>query len=506
MALPKEPRQKMINIMYLVLTAILALNVSNEVIEAFKTVDKSLQGSNGSLSTATNATFQSLTKQMGEAKTAEQAKIWQPNANKVIAYTKTLNDYIESLKVKLKEGAGLKVVTKDGKQIEDFKEDNLDASTRIFETGGEGKKLEQALIEYKKNVLGIDKEIDAKFSRNFPVDLSPVVGRDGKEKDFTTGYFHMTPTVAALTMLSKFQNNIKNAESQVVSYCQSKVGAVEYVYDQFKPIIGTSSTYLMPGEDMTVTAGIGSFSSAANPTITINGVTKQADAEGVVTNTFKVSGSGSVHVKINFKKPDGTDGTVEKDIPYSVGQPSSAAISLDKMNVFYVGLDNPITIGSPTGMEKTGVTGNNCKINGSGASRTVSVSGSGECSITVSPQGSQPLVKTFRIKRIPEPSFMIGSGKPRMPSVDFKGQQFCRADMGPDFIYDVRYSVVSATVYFSGANFPNVVTSSITGNSLAALDAYIKRCGPGSVVTFDNIKVNGPDGVRVIEGKSFALF
>ena len=506
MALPKEPRQKMINIMYLVLTAILALNVSNEVIEAFKTVDKSLQGSNGSLNTATNATFQSLTKQMTEAKTAEQAKVWQPNADKVIGYTKTLNDYIEGLKVKLKEGAGLKKVVKDGKEVEDFKEDNLDASTRIFETNGEGKKLEQALLEYKKNVLGIDKEIDAKFSKNFPVDLSPVVGRDGKEKDFTTGYFHMTPTVAALTMLSKFQNNIKNAESQVVSYCQSKVGAVEYVYDQFKPIIGTSSTYLMPGEDMTVTAGIGSFSSAANPTITINGVTKQADAEGVVTNTFKVSGSGSVRVKINFKKPDGTDGTVEKDIPYSVGQPSSAAISLDKMNVFYVGLDNPITIGSPTGMEKTGVSGSNCKINGTGASRTVSVSGSGECSITVSPQGSQPLVKTFRIKRIPEPSFMVGSGKPRMQSVDFKGQQFCRADMGPDFIYDVLYSVVSATVYFSGANFPNVVTSSITGNSLAPLDAYIKRCGPGSVISFDNIKVNGPDGVRIIEGKSFALY
>ena len=70
------------------------------------------------------------------------------------------------------------------------------------------------------------------------------------------------------------------------------------------------------------------------------------------------------------------------------------------MNVFYVGLDNPITIGSPTGMEKTSVSGNNCKINGSGASRTVSVSGSGECSITVAPQGSQSMTKSFRIKRI----------------------------------------------------------------------------------------------------------
>jgi hypothetical protein len=78
--------------------------------------------------------------------------------------------------------------------------------------------------------------------------------------------------------------------------------------------------------------------------------------------------------------------------------------------------------------------------------------------------------------------------------------------MGPDFIYDVHYTVVSATVYFSGANFNNVVTTSINGNNLAPLSQYLQRCGPGSVVSFDNIKVSGPDGVRVIDGKSFALY
>jgi gliding motility-associated protein GldM len=354
-------------------------------------------------------------------------------------------------------------------------------------------------------MLDIDTTFSAMFGNNFPVNTDPVKTKEGK-KDFTLGYFHMTPTVAALTMLSKFQNNVKNAENLIVSFCHSKIGSVEYVYNQFKPIIGTSSTYLMPGEEMTVTAGIGSFSSAANPTITINGVSKQADADGVAVNTFKVSNSGSVHVKINFKKPDGTPGEVEKDIPYTVGQPSSAAISLDKMNVFYVGLDNPITIGSPTGMEKTTVTGSNCVVSGTGPHRTVKVTAPGECSITVTPQGSAPLTMPFRIKRIPEPSFMIGSGKARMPSVEIKNQQFCRADMGPDFIYDVHYTVLSATVYFSGANFANVVTTSINGNQLGSLSQYLQRCGPGSVVSFDNIKVSGPDGVRVIDGKSFALY
>jgi len=502
MALPREPRQKMINIMYLVLTAILALNVSAEILEAFKTVDKSLQNSSANLSNANKTLYESLESKLKDEKYKDQAAIWQPKAEQARTLSADIIKYMEELKGSLKKNAGL-TIKADGS--ESFKEDNLEASTRLFEKDKKGEELKQKLDAYKVAMLAIDSSFAGQFANNFPVNTEPVQTKTGV-KDFTLGYFHMTPTVAALTMLSKFQNNVKNAENLIVSYCHSKIGSVEYVYNQFKPIIGTSSTYLMPGEDMTVTAGIGSFSTAANPTITINGVSKQADVDGVAVNTFKVSGSGSVHVKINFKKPDGSSGEVEKDIPYTVGQPSSAAVSLDKMDVFYIGLENPITIASPTGMEQTGVSGTGCTINGTGPKRTVSVTAPGTCSITITPKGSTPYNHSYRIKRIPEPSFMVGSGKARMPSVDMKSQQFCRADMGPDFIYDVHYTVVSATVYFSGANFNNVVTTSITGNSLAPLGQYLQRCGPGSVVSFDNIKVSGPDGIRVIDGKSFALY
>src|SRR6202012_184364 len=143
------------------------------------------------------------------------------------------------------------------------------------------------------------------------------------------------------------------------------------------------------------------------------------------------------------------------------GQPSTASVALDEEDVFYIGLENPITIGSPTGMEKTSVVGHGCTISGSGPHRKVSVSAVGTCSITVAPEGNTPFNHTYRIKKIPEPEFKVGSGKVRMPSVEFKSQQFCRADMGADFIYNVHYDVVSATVYFSGANFGNVVTTSI---------------------------------------------
>lgn len=495
--------------MYLVLTAILALNVSAEILEAFKTVDRSLINSNKNIEAGNANLFTSFEAKLADPKTNQAlAKKWYDFANQVKKLSDNLDADINKLKTDLKTNADLTMKEKDGKMVEDFKEDNLDASTRLFETNGEGPKLEAKLKAYKAAVLAIDPEISAAFINNFPVEVdNKIIGNDGKVKDFTTAYFHMTPTVAALTILSKIQNNVKNAENQVVTFCHNKIGEVVVHMDQVGVLVGQSSSYLMPGEELTITAGVGAYSSAVQSNITVNGSPiTLVNGQGEYKTKAGGGGKHTIQVSGSFTGEDGKAVPISKTIEYTVGQPSGAAISLDKMNVFYVGLDNPITIGSPTGMEKTGVVGKNCTINGSGSSRTVKVTGSGECSITVSPQGSTPLTMNFRIKRIPEPSFMVGSGKARMPSVDFKSQQFCRADMGPDFIYDVRYSVVSATVYFAGANFSNVVTASITGNSLGALNTYMQRCGPGSVVSFDNIKVSGPDGVRIIEPKSFALY
>jgi hypothetical protein len=75
-----------------------------------------------------------------------------------------------------------------------------------------------------------------------------------------------------------------------------------------------------------------------------------------------------------------------------------------------------------------------------------------------------------------------------------------------NFDFDLKFSIVSATVYFGGANFTNVVPANITGNSLTSIANLIQRCGPGSSVSFENIKVQGPDGVRSIDGRSFQLY
>lgn len=492
--------------MYLVLTALLALNVSSEILNAFKVVDKSLVTSNTNLSASNDRLYKSLEAKLKDRETEERAKPWYDRAQQAMKLSGDMDKYINNLKLELKNSAGLKMV--EGK--EQFKEDDLEAATRLFGNGpggkNEGPNLESKLKAYRTAMLSIDPSIKAEFDKNFPVDIQPQIGQDGKEKAFTEAFFHMTPTVAGLTLLSKFQNNVKNAENLVVTYCHNQVGAVKIVYDQFAALVGQSSNYVMPGEEMEITAGVGAFSKSAQPVINIGGTSAALDADGRATYKFKASGSGSrsVPVNVTYTKPDGTKESKSFDVKYTVGTPGGAAVMLDKMNVFYIGVDNPITIGSPTGWDKTNVSMAGGSISGTGSKRTVRVTAVGPASITVVADKSSSKFE-FRVKRIPDPIFKVADGKVRMPSVTFKSQQYCRADL-ENFDFDLKFTIVSATVYFSGANFPNVATASITGNGLAAIAQFMARCGPGSVVTFDNVKVQGPDGVRTIDGKSIALY
>ncbi len=509
MALPKEPRQKMINIMYLVLTALLALNVSSEILNAFKVVDQSLKTSNNNLTTANETLYKSLQAKVADPVTAEKAKIWNGHAETAKKLSADMNSYIEGIKKQLKDEAGFKVETVDGQSVESFKEDDLEAATRLFGNGPGGKnlgpQLEQRLKDYKAAMLAIDPEINKEFATTLAVDGKPATGQDGKPKSFTDAYFHMTPTVAGLTLLSKFQNNVKNSENQVVTYSHSKVGEVKVKFDKTGVLIGQSANYVMPGQEIEVTAGIGAYSSAAAPQISINGAgVPVVDGQGKYK--FQASGGGAhtVPVTIRYKDQDGNDKTETKNVEYTVGTPGGAAVMLDKMNVFYIGVDNPVTIGSPTGWDKTNVSMNGGSISGSGSNRTVRVSAIGPASITVNADGKTSQF-TFRVKKIPDPVFKVGSGRPRVPAVEFKNQQFARAEL-ENFDFDLKYNVVSATVYFSGAGFPNVQQAALNGGGLGGLSSFMSRCGPGTVVTFDNVKVSGPDGTRGVEGRSISLY
>jgi len=278
------------------------------------------------------------------------------------------------------------------------------------------------------------------------------------------------------------------------------------VYDHFTPFVKQSSNYLMPGEELEINAGVGAYSSAAKPQININGQSIAIGQDGSATLKFNVSGPGAraVPVKVSYTKPDGTKETKTFDVRYTVGTPGGAAVMPDKMNVFYIGVDNPITIGSPTGWDKTQVSITGGTIIGSGSNRIVRVSALGKAAITVNAD-NKPTTFEFRCKKIPDPVFKVASGTVRMTATEFKSQSFCRADL-ENFDFDLKFIVVSATVHFAGTNFPNSAIAQLTGNNLSSLNTYIQRCGPGSSITFDNIKVEGPDGIRSIEAKSIVLY
>ena len=510
MALPREPRQKMINIMYLVLTAILALNVSNEVINAFRTVNVSLENSNNNIASSNQNLYTSLAEKLINPQSHDKAAIWEPKAELAKNYSKVLNDYIDSLKISLKREAELKMTWDDVKKdsVEDYRMDNLDASTRLFENKKKGDELENKLKQYKEAMLNIDPAIKARFANTLPIDVTPPKSIDGTKKDFTQTYFHMTPTIAALTMLSKFQNNVKNAESQVVTYCHNQIGAVEVHMDQVSALVGQNSNYLMPGQELVVTAGVGAYSSSASPVISING-SGVAVTNGQGTYKTTVSGAGEHSVSVNVTFTDENKKTVTKTetVKYTVGTPGGAAVMLDKMNVFYIGVPNPISISSGTGWDKTHVSmsGGTLTPAGGPGKYIVKVSAVGKSSITVNADGKASTYE-FRVKRIPDPIFMVGPSKGgHLQSVMFKNQQFCRAEL-ENFDFDARFTVLSATVYFNGANFSNVQAVPITGGNLAPINAQLAKCIPGTGVTFDNIKVQGPDGtVRVITPAGFIL-
>lgn len=511
MALPREPRQKMINVMYLVLTAILALNVSNEVISAFRVVNKSLETSNTNIAASNATLYKSLEEKLSQPESREKAQKWEPLAMKAKGYSAEMMNYIDSLKLKLKLAADLRMkyneATKDS--IEDFRADNLDASTRVFENAGKGKELQEKLDKYKEDMLNIDPSIKAQFEGSFPVNTTPPVSQEGKHKDFTQSFFHMTPTIASLTILSKFQNNVKNAENEIVTYCHNQIGAVAVHMDQVGVLVGQNSNYLMPGQQLQITAGVGAYSSAASPSISINGSgVNVSNGQGTYTTTVSGAGEHSVNVNVTFKDENGKMVTKSEAVKYTVGTPGGAAVMLDKMNVFYIGVPNPVTISSGTGWDKTHVSMSAGSLTPAGTPGKfiVKVSSIGKTTINVNADGKNSSYD-FRIKRIPDPVLKVGPSQGgRMQSVIFKNQQFCRADL-EGFDFDARFAVLSATVYFSGANFPSVQTASISGGSLSGISSQLARCIPGTSITFDNVKVKGPDGTeRTIPGPGFILY
>jgi gliding motility-associated protein GldM len=501
MSLPREPRQKMINMMYLVLTALLALNVSAEILNAFKTVNRSLENTNAVVDKSSQSIMKSLEQKTTEPATAEKARIWYPKAQQVQEYAKKIYTYIQGLKDDI-----LKKADGDPKNPDKrYKEDNLDIATRMMVDKGEGKKLLQQLDEFKKNILAVDPEITKEFSVSLPIDLSAPKTQSKSNKSWEYAYFHMVPTVAALTILSKFQNDVKTSENKVVAFCHNKVGEVIVVYDTYAALAQTDKSYVMPGDEMEITAGVGAFSKAALPVINIAGQNVPLDPDGAAhkkVNAETSLGEHTVNVTVEFVDQEGKKRSIVKPIKYIVGQ-STASIALDKMNVLYIGVDNPVSVSaSGAGDDKIGFSitgGNGTYTKAGGGKYMVRVnSQTDECWINVSVDGKVAGKSKFRVRNIPKPVAQVGpyeSGS-NVPSGAFRAQAGVAA-FSPNFPFELTYKVTSFTISADDPESGYVDEAQCQGNLWSSeATKLINGLKANRTVMVDEIYAVGPDGKR----------
>ncbi|MES2882978.1 MAG: gliding motility protein GldM [Bacteroidota bacterium] len=497
MSLPKEPRQKMINLMYLVLTALLALNVSAEILNAFKTVERSLTSTNNTINSSTNTLIASFKDKLIEPETAEKAKIWYPKAERAVALTKEMNTYIDSLKAQIMRAADFDPARKGDST---FKEENQDIATRLMIEEKRGTELRAKLDKYKKDMIALDPSLGKEIEIYLKQINLEVPATKSNVKSWENAYFYMVPTVAATTILTKFQNDVKTSENRTVALFHEQVGKVIVRYDAFAAIVGQSSNYIMPGQDIEITAGVGAFSKAAQPQITINGQSAPLGAEGQAA--MKVSGGGlgkhSVPIVIRFMDQDGKLQTVNKAIEYTVGQ-ANASIALDKMNVLYVGIANPITVAaSGGGDDKVGVS-----ISGGRLQKTAPgkynafVDGGDKVTVTVSVDGKVAGASEFRVRRIPTPTGTVGgyASGDNVNAGAFKSQAGVGAYI-KDFPFDLKYTTTGFTIS-TDSDDGDIVEANVTGNAWggnAAAQNVLRQVRAGKTVYIDGLRALGEDG------------
>ena len=496
----------MINLMYLVLTALLALNVSAEILNAFKTVERSLTSTNNTINASTETLMASFIDLKADPKTAVKAAEWEPKAIQAQQLTKDMMTYINGLKDTIMKQADF-----DPKRKGDstFKEDDQNVATRIMVTEGKGAELRKRLEQYKKDMAAITNDPKvaqnvAAFLKQIDLNIPPSKNNHGGEQTWQSAYFSMVPTVAATTMLTKFQNDLKTAENNVIKEFHEQVGKVKVRFNNYAALKSQSSNYLMPGQELQIQAGVGAYSSDAKPTITIGGQVIPVNEKGVAEWKTNVSSLGVQSIPITYKwtDQDGKEQTFVDKIQYEVGQ-SNAAIALPQMNVMYVGWNNEVVVsGGGVGAEKIGLTSN-----GQGGANVIP-NGNGKFIVKVSSQSDNLLLTatdktsgkalgslSFRVRLMPDPGASVG-GKVSgdgMSAAALAAQPGVAANIR-NFPLDLKFEVVRFKVVLTNED-GDIISLPVQGNVFTNdVKNRIRGQKPGDIVTIEDIYVRYPDG------------
>lgn len=499
-----SPRQKMINLMYIVLTAMLALNVSSDVLNGFTLVEDGLKRTNSNVSDRNAALYMQL--EEFTRQNPQKGKPWLDKAADVRRQTLSLYKYIDSLKLAIvRDADGV-----DGKVDNILNQDNLEASSKVMVTYGNGAKLERRLAAYRKYIAAYIADPKKQAAIQKALATEPVLHKGSMIKvPWVSGMFENMPVVASVTLLSKLQNDLLFAEGEALQTLVASVDAGDVRVNKLDAFVIPNSKLVMRGGKYSADIVLAAVDTTQRPAIFVNGRqlpanTRTYEFMAGQTGTFTYSGY------LDVTRGDGTTSRYPFQSDYIVIEPT-ATVSATMMNVLYAGINNPISISVPgVAQNAVSATMTNGSLTRSGDHWNAHPTRVGaECVITVTAtlEGRSQTVSTstFRVRKLPDPTAYIAYKDSKGNENHYKGSKpFAKSLLLAADGLDAAIDDDLLNVHYSVVNFETIVFDSM-GNAMPEKSAgsrfserqktSFRRLSRGKRFYITRIRAKGPDGI-----------
>lgn len=502
-----SPRQRMINLMYIVLTAMLALNVSSDVLNGFNQVEDGLSRTNKNITERNDALYQQLA--AFNTKNPEKGGAWFNKATELRIETAKLYQYIDTLKQAV-------VISADGAQgnVENIiNQDNLEAASVVMlaPNVGKGKTLRMSIDKYRDYVSAIMVNTIKKQNIESALSTTPrtIKGTIGN-RSWEEGLFENMPVVAAVTLLTKIQNDIRYAEGEALNTLLNNIDAGDVRVNEVNAFVIPMSRNVMRGGKYSANIVLAAVDTTMRPTVFVNGH-KLGNDRGLYEVVAGKTGLFDYSGYIEVPRGDGTMSRHDFKSSYTVIEPM-ATVSATMMNVLYAGINNPISIAvpgiPPTAISATMSNGTLTRNGDHWIAKPAKVGTEAVVSVTATIDGRSQTVATtnFRVRKLPDPTPFIpysdGSGNPDRykGSKPFPKTLLLQASgIGAaidDDLLNVNYTVLSfETVFFDSMGNAIPEVSSGSQFSQRQKDSF-RRLSRGKRFYISRVRAIGPDGIE----------
>ncbi len=515
-----SPRQKMINMMYLVLIALLALNISNEILKAFHLMEVSFVKANQSLTDKNKGIMAAFDAAMEKKDAAgERARPWAEKAKKVQDISAKFCKDIDLYKAEIEKAAGGRKEQEKGQTglPEMSKGDDMEGHKHYLGTDettkGKGDELRVIIEKARKDMINVlagvknDKVTMEGFEKTTAFKVEDFKDENGSKKTWERDVLGHSPVAGVMAMLTKVQNDCKALETDILTKLAENIDAATIKFDKQMAVVISESTNVMSGSSFKAQVALAAYNSTAAQRILVNGSPIPVK-DGLGEINIPASGVGSHKIEAKIESIDPVTGeTVLISAPiveWTSFQPS-ATISADAMNVLYIGLDNPMSISVPgVAPANTNPVGNgiNLKKLSDGKYIATVSAGSKEGTISVTakmPDGTSKKMgeMKYRIRQVPKPEAMLGQlGSGSYPKAQVTAAAaFVYANLA-NFVFDgVKFTVTKYSVIFVPRR-GNMEETSVAGNSAAAIKNFANKAKAGDIILVDRIRATGPGGER----------